>query len=102
MKSTNLEIDSMSSLSWQFFHVRSFVIESLLVVGFSAFWLVILPFMAAASIAVKMWDAVPFRESPLFLGPPLRSSRVIIHGKISVPVPDLRRLRTTSHCWSWP
>jgi hypothetical protein len=102
MKSTNLEIDSMSSLSWQFFHIRSFVIESLLVVGFSAFWLVTLPFMAAASIAVKVWDAVPFRASPLFLGPELRSSRVIIHGKVSVPVPDLRCLRIKSRCLSGP
>jgi hypothetical protein len=102
MKSSNLEIDSMPALSLESFHVRSFVIESLLVVGVCAFWLCTLPSIAAALIALKVWGTLVFRPSPLFLRRQLHSSRGIIQVKVGLPVPDLRSLRINSRCLSGP
>jgi len=102
MKSTTLNHDSMPGLSLESSHLASFAIESLLVLRVCAFWLVALPFVATALIAVKVWDAVLFRPSPLFLRPHLRMSPEITHIKAGVQSLGWRRLRTTSHCWSWP
>ncbi len=101
MKSNTLPLDSMLPLSWESFHLKGVVIESLLVAAAAAFWLVILPLVAVSLVAVKIWDTPCFRPSPLFLRP-LRASRGIIHVKVSGHILDLRSLRITSRCWSWP
>ena len=102
MKSTNLEIGSMHLLSLELSHFKSLAIESFRVLRVCAFWFVTLAIVATALVAVKVWDALLFRPSPLFLRPQLRMSPGIIHINAGVQNLGWRRLRTTSHCWSWP
>lgn len=100
MKSTNLHLDSMPGLSLESFHVKDFMIEPLLVVGVSAFWLVMLALVTASLITLKVWDTLVFRPTPLLLRRQLRTPQGIIQAAIQIL--DLHSLRSKSRCWSWP
>ena len=48
--------------------LRTLLIQPLLVVGVSTFWLVTLPFVAVSLLWVKVWDAIAcHRTNPLIL-----------------------------------
>ena len=102
MKSPALHLDSLPAFSLERWHLKSFAVESILVVGVTAFWVITLPFLAAVLIALKVWDALFFQPSPLLLRRQLRASRAIIHARLGVPILEWRKLRVRFRCWGWP
>jgi hypothetical protein len=100
MKSTTVCFDPLHGLSFESFHVKGFVMESLLVVAVAAFWLVILPVVTAALIALKAWDTIVYRPTPLLIRRQLAAPRGII--QTGIRILDLHTLRNKSRCWSWP
>src|SRR4051812_45254142 len=100
MKSTNLCFDPIRGLSLESSHVKSVVMESLLVLTVSVFWLVILPLVTAVLIALKGWDTILYRPTPLLIRRQLAAPRGII--ETGIRILDLPSLRSKSRCWSWP
>jgi hypothetical protein len=67
MTATNLDLANLPAVGVESSPLKVLFIEPLLVVGVSAFWLVTLPFVAAALVAMKLWDTLTCRPDPLFL-----------------------------------